>query len=61
MKKLYKTSEALEVLGIGRTRAYQEMADGRLKYIQYGGTRMFTEQHLDDFVARLSADEESTP
>ncbi len=56
-KKLYRLSEALEELGIGRSRAYEEMAAGRLRFIQYGGTRMFTETQLDAFVEAISGEE----
>ena len=54
-KKLYRLTEALEQLGIGKTKAYEEMAAGRLGFIQYGSSRMFTEDHLDTFVAKISA------
>lgn len=56
-KKFYKLNEALDALGIGRTALYEEMAAGRLKYIQYGRRRLIPAEALDAFAAELSADQ----
>lgn len=55
-RKLYRLAEALDVLGIGKTKAYDEMAAGRLRYVQYGSRRLIPEDALDDFVAALIED-----
>lgn len=52
-RKLYRLAEALDVLGIGRTKAYEEMAAGRLRYIQYGSRRLIPAEAIDDFVRHL--------
>jgi excisionase family DNA binding protein len=57
-RKLYRLAEALEILGIGRTKAYEEMAAGRLGFVQYGARRLFTEEQLDAFAALVIAESE---
>lgn len=55
-RKLYRLDEALGYLGIGRTRAYEEMSSGRLAFVQNGRTRLVTGEAIDEYVDLIEAE-----
>ena len=52
-KLLYSTREAREVLGIGQTRLYELLAQGRLKAVKLGGQTKISKAELERFIAEL--------
>ncbi len=52
-KLLLKPEEAAEVLGIGRSKLYQLLADGSLDSVKLGGLRRVSVDALQEFVERL--------
>jgi excisionase family DNA binding protein len=52
-RKLYRLTEALEYVPFGRTRLYEEMNAGRLRFVQYGSRRLIPEDALEDFLASI--------
>jgi len=54
MEKLLLTpEEAAEVLGIGRSKLYQLLADGTLDSVKLGGLRRVSVDALREFVSEL--------
>jgi excisionase family DNA binding protein len=53
-KGLLKPEEAATYLGIGRSKVFELLADGRLASVRIGRSRRITVAALDDFVARLA-------
>lgn len=43
-------NEATAALGLGRTRVYELIAEGKLKSFHIGGRRLFKVSELQDFV-----------
>ncbi|MDA2806133.1 excisionase family DNA-binding protein [Nocardiopsis suaedae] len=52
-KKLLRVEEAAKLLGIGRTRAFELIKDGRLRSVKLGKTRLVPAKALDEFVELL--------
>lgn len=51
-KKLLTVAEAADLLGLGRSKAYQLVMRGDLPSIQIGRARRVPTSALDDFIAR---------
>jgi excisionase family DNA binding protein len=49
VERLFKLSEAEQILGLGRTTLYAEIASGRLKSKKIRGARRITESALIEF------------
>jgi excisionase family DNA binding protein len=52
-KALYRISEALALLSIGRTMLYQELRAGRLASVGHGRARRIPATAIDDYLALL--------
>ncbi|SHK19846.1 DNA binding domain-containing protein, excisionase family [Nocardiopsis flavescens] len=52
-KKLLRVEEAAALLGIGRTRAYEQIKLGRLRSVKIGTSRLVPTTALDEFVSLL--------
>lgn len=52
-KMLYRVPEAVEALGIPRSRLYDLMADGRIESVKVGKSRLIPHEALEAFVAEL--------
>lgn len=52
-KKLLRVEEAAALLGIGRTRAYEQIKLGRLRSVKIGTSRLVPTAALDEFVSLL--------
>ncbi len=50
---LYKPESAAEALGIGRSKLFELIAEGKIETVQIGRSRRVPVQALEDFVARL--------
>ena len=57
---LYPANEALQLLGIGHTRFYEEMHAGRIATVKVGRRRMVTAAAIDAYLAALEADQAAT-
>jgi excisionase family DNA binding protein len=53
-KKLYTVDEASQATAIGRTKLYEYMKDGRLRYCKAGDRRLIKSQDLDAFIETLA-------
>lgn len=47
-----RISEAVRFSGIGKSKLYEEMAAGRLPYLQIGGARRIPRRALEDWLAQ---------
>jgi excisionase family DNA binding protein len=52
-KALYKVSEAMIMLSLGRTVVYELLRSGRLRSVKEGRTRLIPAQAIADYVALL--------
>lgn len=50
-RALYSVPEIIEMVGIGRTRLYQELNSGRLKAVKIGKRTCVTKASLDAWLA----------
>jgi excisionase family DNA binding protein len=50
---LYPLVEAAELLGIGRTLLYEELASGNIEAVSVGRRRLIPRQALEEYVERL--------
>jgi excisionase family DNA binding protein len=50
---LYRVGEAAEMLGIGRSKAWELVSRGDLPSLKIDGARRVTRAALEDYVARL--------
>jgi excisionase family DNA binding protein len=50
---LYPVEEALQLLGLGRSKFYEEVAAGRLRVVKVGRTTRVAAPDLDGYVALL--------
>ena len=53
-KKLLTVSEAADMLGLGRSKAYQLVMQGELRSIQIGRARRVPVAALDEFIQRMT-------
>lgn len=57
-KKLYRVTEAAEILSLGRTQIFKEMAAGRLQAVGAGKTRRIPAEAIDAYVELLKQEAE---
>lgn len=50
---LYSVKEAMWLLNMSRSVLYEEIRSGRLESCPRGGRRFFTQEQLEQYVARL--------
>jgi len=55
-KKLLTVSEAADLLGLGRSKAYELVMRGELKSIQIGRARRIPVTALDEFIKRVAGE-----
>ena len=55
MEKLYRVSEAAEILRISRPSIYRLWKSGKVKPIKVGGRTVFPESELERFIEDLKA------
>jgi excisionase family DNA binding protein len=55
MEKLYRVSEAAEILRISRPSIYRLWRNGKVKPIKVGGRTVFPESELERFIEDLKA------
>lgn len=55
-KRLLTVDETASVLGIGRTKAYEEIAAGRLSTVTIGAARRVPSESIDAYVELLKAE-----
>lgn len=51
----YSVAEAARALGISRSRLYEHMASGRIRFVKDGARRLVPARSLHQFVEALSA------
>jgi excisionase family DNA binding protein len=54
---LYPIPVVMAVLGLGKTKVFELLASGQLESVVVGRRRLVPRQALDDFVARLRAEQ----
>ena len=52
-KSAYTIDQFCASTGVGRTKAYEAMADGRLDFVTFDGRRLILAEQARDFLARL--------
>lgn len=52
-KELFKVSEAMELLSMSRTVIYEQMRNGRLRYVKQGRATLITRAAIRNYVALL--------
>jgi excisionase family DNA binding protein len=52
----YSVKEALDLMPLGRTRLYREIADGRIKVLRSGRRVMIRREELVRYLDRLEAE-----
>jgi excisionase family DNA binding protein len=58
-KLLLKPEEAADVLGIGRSKFYELLAEGAVESVRIGACRRVPRAALEEFVEKLRAREEN--
>lgn len=53
-KLLYTVTDVEHATGIGRTKLYEYMKSGRLRYVRSGDRRLVRAQDLDAFIETLA-------
>lgn len=59
-KALYRIPEAREILSLSRSKIYQLIAEGRLKTVSEGRTRLVPAIAIDEYVALLCQEAEAS-
>ena len=54
-KQLYRVSEAMELLSLGRSVIYEQIRSGRLRTVKEGRTRLVPEWAIRQYVALLAS------
>jgi excisionase family DNA binding protein len=57
---LYPVEEALQLLGLGRSKFYEEVAAGRIRVVKVGRTTRVAAPDLDGYVALLRSEARET-
>ena len=55
-KQLYRVSEAMEVLSLGRSVIYELMRSGRLRSVTEGRSRLIPASAITEYVALLESE-----
>jgi excisionase family DNA binding protein len=50
----YSVDEAAQILGLSRNLLYDQMREGKLRYLKVGRRRLITRQNLEAFLAAMS-------
>jgi excisionase family DNA binding protein len=58
---LYPVNDAAERLSMGRTRFFEKIRSGEIESVQIGRRRLVPAAALDEYVARLRAEQTDTP
>jgi excisionase family DNA binding protein len=54
-KRLFSVENIMQMLGIGRTKVYQEMDSGRLRSVKVGRRRLVSAAALEEFINQLES------
>lgn len=57
-RELFKVSEVMERLCMSRTVIYEQMRNGRLRYVKQGRATLITETAIRNYVALLESESE---
>lgn len=57
-RELFKVSEAMERLSMSRTVIYEQMRNGRLRYVKQGRATLITETAIRNYIALLESESE---
>lgn len=57
-RDLFKVSEAMERLSMSRTVIYEQMRNGRLRYVKQGRATLITENAIRNYIALLESESE---
>jgi excisionase family DNA binding protein len=57
-RDLFKVSEAMERLSMSRTVIYEQMRNGRLRYVKQGRATLITETAIRNYIALLESESE---
>ncbi|MEV7506804.1 excisionase family DNA-binding protein [Streptomyces sp. NPDC091201] len=52
-RRLHRVEEAAELLGVGRSTAYEEIRLGRLRTVRVGTRRLVPTEYVDEYVELL--------
>jgi excisionase family DNA binding protein len=55
--RLYRISEAAQLLSLGRTVIYEQIRAGRLRSVQQGRARLISSAAIGDYIALLEEEE----
>ncbi|MDS1271770.1 helix-turn-helix domain-containing protein [Lipingzhangella sp. LS1_29] len=58
-KRLYRIAEAAQILSLGRTQIFKEIAHGRLRAVGCGKTRRIPAEAIEDYVELLTKEAEA--
>ncbi|GAA3724053.1 excisionase family DNA binding protein [Spinactinospora alkalitolerans] len=58
-KRLYRIEEAAQLLGMGRTKTFAELKEGRLRSVRIGRVRLIPAEYIDEFVELLKREADS--
>jgi excisionase family DNA binding protein len=57
-RELFKIAEAMELLSMSRTVIYEQMRNGRLRYVKQGRATLFTRTAIGNYIALLETESE---
>jgi excisionase family DNA binding protein len=57
-REMFKISEAMEILSMSRTVIYEQMRNGRLRYVKEGRATLFTRAAIRNYIALLETESE---
>lgn len=57
-RELFKVAEAMDILSMSRTVIYEQMRNGRLRYVKQGRATLITETAIRNYVALLESESE---
>jgi excisionase family DNA binding protein len=57
-RELFKVSETMERLSMSRTVIYEQMRNGRLRYVKQGRATLITETAIRNYIALLESESE---
>jgi excisionase family DNA binding protein len=55
-RELFKISEAMELLSMSRTVIYEQMRNGRLRYVKQGRATLITKAAISSYVTLLETE-----
>ncbi len=60
-KELYRVTEAMALLSLGRSVIYEQLRCGRLRSVHVGRTRLVTAAAIAEYVALLEQEANASP